>query len=269
MRLWHWWRSLSQNPVYLREKGHWGKPNPFFQTISRFSPFVVMGAIVLGFCGGFGNPALFSGDDVLLALWCFLCLPSILLNILSLAGVFLAPALTAPLISLEIDSGTWEILRLTPQSTQSIIGAKMLGALSRLRLLWPILFLLSVLQGLVITCSLTLSDTSLMLWGVPVGLATAVRPWVEIFFAAMVGMYASTRMRSATMALSLSYTLVVLLKLFNNTGLWMGVTAVALPSSEQLILPIGTIGPALIYGLAILALTIGLWRQAERLSYGS
>ena len=268
MKLWRWWRSLPQNPVYLREKGQWGKPNPFFQTLSRFSPFVVMGAIVLGFCGGFSNPTLFSGDDALLALWCFLCLPSILLNILSLVGVFLAPALTAPLISLEIDSGSWEILRMTPQSTQSIIGAKMLGALSRLRLLWPVLFLLSVLQGLVITCSLSLTDTQMVLWGVPMGLATAVRPWAEIFFAAMVGMYASTRVRSATMALVFSYTLVFLLKIFNSTGLWMGVTAVALPSSEHMIFPMGTIGPILIYAIAVAMLTFGLWRQAEKLSYG-
>ena len=57
----------KQNPVYQRERGGWGKPNQFYDNLSRFSPFVVLGAIVFGVCAGSSNPALLAGNDALLA----------------------------------------------------------------------------------------------------------------------------------------------------------------------------------------------------------
>lgn len=26
---WRWWHELDQNPIYLREKGEWGRPNSY------------------------------------------------------------------------------------------------------------------------------------------------------------------------------------------------------------------------------------------------
>ena len=124
-------------------------PTHSYDKLSRFSPFIVIGAVLVGLCAGAGNPALFLGNEELLAFWCFLCVPAMLLNILSTFGSLMAPALTAPAISMEVDRGTWEVLRATPQSTRAIVVAKLLGALARLRI-WPVLFALSLLQGLLL-----------------------------------------------------------------------------------------------------------------------
>jgi ABC-type transport system involved in multi-copper enzyme maturation permease subunit len=262
---WRWWRALSENPVYRREKGGWGKPNPFYDNLSRFSPFVVIGAVLFGLCAGSTNPIFLTGRDELYAFWCFLCLPGIVLNMLSMFGSLMAPALTAPAVSMEMDRGTWEILRVTPQSTGSILLAKMFGALARLRI-WPVLFALSLLQGSLIACVMTLSGSGAPgLLGPLIGLAAAVRPWLEILFAGTAGMYVSTRARSATLALVASYTAVVMMKLFNSSSLWIGVFG--LLDQEETMLLAGSVGPVLVYAFIIAGLLFGLSQQANRLSY--
>lgn len=264
------WRALKNHPIYLRERGGWGKPNRFYDSLSRYSPFVVMGAILFGVCAGSSNPALWAGNEALVAFWCFLCLPGIVLNGLTLFGMFMAPALTAPTISMELDRGTWDILRATPLSTRSIVLAKLFGALARLRI-WPILFALSLLQGLLLTCSLvfalsTASGDLAAFSGVVVGVTSAVRPWLEILFAAFVGMVASTLVKSATTALAASYTAVALTKLFNSSLVWMGIASV-FDLHESLVLVASGVGPTAVYMVAIVGLWIGLLRQADRLSY--
>ena len=41
MKLFDWWRALKAHPVYLRERGQWGKSNPYYETLRRFSPLVM------------------------------------------------------------------------------------------------------------------------------------------------------------------------------------------------------------------------------------
>lgn len=259
---WRWARALPQNPIYLREKGTWGKPNPFFDNLIRFSPFIIIGSISLGFCAGFGNPVIFANNEDLFTLWCLICLPGILLFMLTFFGVLMAPALTAPMISLERDRGTWEILRATPQPMASILMAKFFGALSRLRI-WPLLFVLTLLQGMVIFCStVIISEGSPWSWSM--GAATIFRPWLEILFAAFTGLLFSTAVRSATMALVSSYAVVVIFKLFNNSLVWVGLMSNRL-EGEIARLGMSTVGPTAVYALAIIAVWGGIFYQASKL----
>ena len=62
---WRWFRSLNENPIYLREKGGWGNPNPFYEMLRRYSPFVVMAAIVLGLSGMAAAPQSIAARDAL------------------------------------------------------------------------------------------------------------------------------------------------------------------------------------------------------------
>lgn len=262
---WRWWRSLAQNPIYLREKGSWGRPNPFYDNLSRFSPFVIIGAIIFGLCAGAGNPVLFSGTDELIIVWCLLCLPGALLSMLTIFGSLMAPALTAPSISMEIDRGTWDILRMTPQSTPSILLAKLFGALARLRI-WPLLFALSLLQGLMLGCLMAVFGGETALWGTLVGSAAVLRPWLEVLFAAFAGMYISTWARSATTALAGSYSGVVAFKVVNSSVLWLAVLGLWGAGETALLLG-GTVGPTAVYGLGTAALWVGLVRRGRKLGY--
>ncbi|MFQ5401500.1 MAG: hypothetical protein ACE5E7_18120 [Anaerolineae bacterium] len=262
MSWWRWWRTLPQNPVYLREKGGWGKPNPFYDTLGRYSPFVVSGAILLGACASISNPALFAGSDALLAFYCLVCMPGILLNTVSMFGSLMAPALTAPSISMEMDRQTWDILRVTPLSTRSIVMAKLIGGLSRLRI-WSVLFVLSVLHGLIMACSATFTGGSMAAWGLLIGASTAVRPWLEVPFAAVVGMVASTRVHSARTALAASYTVVAMVRILNSSGLWLGIFS--LFDLDDMLLVAASAGPVFVYILLLAGFGLTLMHQADRL----
>ncbi len=97
-----------------------------------------------------------------------------------------------------------------------------------------------------------------------VGLATTLRPWLEIIFAAFAGMYASTLASSAMMALVAAYGAVVFVKIFNSSGLWLAVSLLAeLDETATLLLP--TLGPLVIYMLLITAVWLGLLQQAKKL----
>jgi hypothetical protein len=263
LNLWQQWQALRQNPVYLRETGAWGSPNPFYQQISRFSPFIIIGVISLGVCGGSANPALFAGNDELMVTACFICLPGFLVTAVTLYAQIMAPALTAPTISMERASGTWDILRTTPMSLGSIFMAKLFGSLSRLRI-WPILFAMTLLQGGIMACSLSMLGDGAALWGPVMGAATALRPWLEIIFAAFAGMYASTVAGTAMMALVAAYIAVVLVKIFNSGALWLAISLLAeLGETATLLLP--TLIPVVIYMLLITAVWLGLLHQAKRM----
>lgn len=258
--------AIRANPVYVREKGGWGQPNPFYAYVMRYSPFVVIGAILFGVCAGSVNPALFnSGNEGFLAATCFICLPGFLLTAVTLYAQFMVPALTAPTISLERAQGTWDILRLTPLSVEAILLGKLLGGLSRLRV-WPVLFVLSALQGGILACTVSLFGGEQALWGWLMGLATMIRPWAEILFAALIGFLMSASAPSTTLALVGAYAIIVLLKLFNSSGVWLAalLLAEAAPSAT-LVIP--TVGPVMVYVGLVTAVTIGLFRQLKKLSY--
>ncbi len=263
---WHWIRSLNENPIYLREKGSWGNPNPFYETLRRYSPFVVMGAILFGLCAG-TNPVLLGGaaeDDELFIFICLLCLPGALLSMLTIYGSFMAPALTAPTISMERDRGTWDILRLTPHTTASILLAKLLGGLSRLPI-WRVMLILSGFQAVMMFCVLSFVAGGTAVSGFFIGLGALIRPWVEVLFAAFIGMYLSTWVRSATYALAGSYTIVVLMKAFSNSGIWLAIWSL-FGVNDGGVLTGSILSPALVYGTAVILLWWGILRQAGKLS---
>ncbi|MCA9933132.1 MAG: hypothetical protein H6662_10625 [Ardenticatenaceae bacterium] len=256
------WQALKQHPVYVREKGGLGgKPNPYYDLLRRYSPLAIMGVIVLGICGASSNPALYAGDEDLMIVWCLMCLPGMALSALTLFGMLMVPALIAPSISLERTQGTWDILRMTPLSQRQLVLAKMLGALARLRLLWWMLFVVSLFQGMIMACSMTLASPAYALWGWLLGLGTVVRPWLEIIFAALVGMWSSLGLRSAMMALVISYTAVLLLKLLNNSAVWALIFN-ALHRTDMILLT-STLLPTAVYTLAILITAAALFVKLE------
>ena len=224
-----------------------------------------MGAIVLGLCAG-ANPALLgaTADDELFIFICLLCLPGTLLSMLTIYGSFMAPALTAPTISMEVDRGTWEILRLTPHSTASILLAKLFGGLARLPI-WKLMLALSGFQALMLFCLLSFVAGGTAVSGFFIGLGALIRPWVEVLFAAFIGMYLSTWVRSATYALAGSYVIVVLMKLFSNSAVWLGIWAL-LGIDNGGMLTGSILSPAVVYGTAVLLLWWGIVRQANKLS---
>lgn len=260
-----WLKTLRQNPIYQRERGGWGNPNRYYANLSRYSPFIVLAVIVLGVCAGF-NPGLIAGidnNDALTAVWVLLCLPGILLTMLTLYGSFMAPALTAPLISTERAHQTWDVLRTTPYSLNTILLAKLFGALSRLRI-WPVLFALTLFQGFTLFCLLTFLGGESAVYGWLAGLMTLLRPWLEILFAAFAGMFFSIIVRSATTALVGAYTAVVLFKLFNSNTVWLVIANYA--EADNFLFVISLVGPALVYGTAVCLLWLGIVWQARKLA---
>lgn len=262
---WRWFRSLNENPIYLREKGGWGNPNPFYETLRRYSPFVVMAAIVLGLCAG-TNPALLgtAENEELYIFMCVVCLPGALLSMLTIYGSFMAPALTAPTVSMEVDRGTWDILRLTPHSTASILLAKLFGGLARLPI-WKLMLALSGWQAIMLFCVLNFVSGVTAVSGFFIGVGAMIRPWVEVLFAAFVGMYISTWVRSATYALAGSYVIVVIMKIFSNSAIWLGIWKL-LGVDDGGTLTGSIVAPAVVYGTAVLLLWWGIVRQASKLS---
>lgn len=260
-----WWRTLRQHPVYLREKGQWGKPNPYYETLQRYSPLILIAVVLLGVCGASGNPALLAGDEDMFAVWCLMCLPGMALTALVLFGSLMIPALTAPSVSQEVVSGTWEILRVTPVSSRQIVLAKLFGALSRLQMFWILLFALSLFQGFLMACSISLTVPAYAVWSWLLGVSIMLRPWLEVLFAGVVGMLSSLVVRSAMVALVISYTAVLLFKLLNNPILWL-LVAGWFGRDRQMAL-VSTILPTFLYGLAVLMGGILLLIQAERLEY--
>lgn len=262
---WRWVRSLNANPIYRREKGSWGNPNPFYETLRRYSPFVVMGAIVLGLCAG-TNPGLLGAaeDDELFAFICVLCLPGALLSMLTIYGSFMAPALTAPTISMEVDRGTWDILRLTPHTTSGILLAKLFGGLARLRI-WRAMLVLSGFQAMMLFCVLSFTAETTAVSGFLIGVGALIRPWAEVLFAAFIGMYISTWVKSARYALAGSYVLVVLMKAFSNSAIWLGIWSL-FGVDDGIMITGSILSPAILYGTAVLLLWWGIVRQAKKLS---
>jgi hypothetical protein len=100
--------------------------------------------------------------------------------------------------------------------------------------------------------------------GVALGVATIVRPWLEVGFAALAGLFISTWVRSATMALSGSYIAVVLMKLFNGSLLWSAV--LRLLHQDEAILWASSVGPILVYAVAVAVLWWSIDWRVEQMS---
>lgn len=267
---WGWWRNLRNNPVYLREKGKWGRPNPFYDSVNRFSPIFVLVGLVLGGCTLYTNPALLTGTSDFGPLFCLFCLPGIVVSALTLFGSFMAPAATTPTLSLEMSQGTWDILRLTPQSTHSILLAKLFGGLARLPI-WTLLGVLTVIQTCLFMFGLaTINSASNGLDFILIILTCLFflgRPWIEILFAGFLGMYVSTWFPTPTLALATSYGALILMKV--TVWLSAGLLPLALLDSrvrEMAVVFASSAAPVLLYGLATAGLLFGLFHRVQKMS---
>lgn len=222
----HWLANLGQNPIFRREKGAIGsRANPYYNQARKLSPFIILGAIYLSLCGSYNHivflaSRLGGGDSLPFfygAIPLLTCSTAFLMGIITLYGVIMAPAVTAPAISRERERQTWDLLRLTPYSTRSLILAKLLGSLARLPI-WALLLLLSLLQlGLILFDLFANPSWSGLAWNA----LALTRPWLEIFFAASLALFMSVQMRSTTMALVGSYTGLLLFKLVSNNFSWI------------------------------------------------
>ncbi|MCZ7669715.1 MAG: hypothetical protein M5U34_22340 [Chloroflexi bacterium] len=262
MNLWRQWQALKQNPVYLRETGAWGPCQPVLRPDQPLFPLYHFGRDCSWRMRRQPESGPFAGNDDLFAAACFICLPGFLITAVTLYAQIMAPA-SPPPPSAWNGRGHLGHLRTTPLSLRSIFMAKLFGSLSRLRI-WTALFALTLLQGGIMACSLTLIGGELAWWGAMMGLATTLRPWLEIIFAAFVGMYASTLAGSVMMALVGAYSAVVLVKLFNSGALWLAVSLLA-ELDETLSLLLTVLAPIVIYLLLITAVWFGLFQQAKKL----
>ncbi len=257
-------RTLKNNPIYRREAGYIGEPNPFYVSLRKRTAVFVFVALVMGACGGLTNRSYLYGVDTVLSLVSALvCIPGVLISILTLYGVMMAPALTAPTLSIEQETGTWDILRLTPQPTSTILVAKTLGSLRRLGI-WPFLLILTVIEGLVLGIGGFFTREAFYILGLAGGITAVIRPWIEILFSAALGMYLSTFIRASSMTLAATYGGLLLFRLLNNALLWFGLWSFWLPSREVGSVTMGLLTPTVIYIIALIFLGFGIIRRAER-----
>jgi hypothetical protein len=265
---WRWWRGLSNNPIYLRERGDWGDPNPYFQTARRYSPFIVSGALIVGACGSISNATLRSGD------WTFMigglvCLSGIGLTVLTLIGSVLAPTLTIPAISREVSQGTWDVLRVIPQSAESLIFAKFFGGLARLKLVWRLMLFFGLIQtaatGLsYVADGIRSDDNPILIIIIPLIMMSLIfsRPWLEVLFAALTGLLIATQTTEMTRAIAATYTVIFVLRIVSSTLLWIFVFNAGL-LSYRTVLVASYLMPVLTYGLVNALLIRAIRRRAD------
>lgn len=259
-----WWQTLQENPIFLREKGEWGNPNPLYAKVTRYSPFVIMAALFLGICSGTTNSQTLTTANSSAILLCILFFPTVILSVLSLFGVFMAPVLTAPSISFEKDRGTWDMLLLTPYSVRTILLAKLFGGLSRLRI-WLLVLVLSIIRAalFVLISQFAGYDRGIASNGFLLGFGFAVQPLLEIFYAGVLGMFISTWLRSATMALMSTYIGVAITKAVNGI-IW--ITAVSLfalnPDGNLSLINLAT---PLLYAILSASLLAGILYRADKI----
>ena len=271
--MFHFLRTLPYNPIYLRERGRWGQPNRFFGTLSRYSPFVVMAAFVVGICStSYGFPLLMGLNSDIIGYWVVVCLPTFVVQIMLIGALVTVPTLTTPLVSTEIEQGTWEILRLTPQPMLDLLLAKMFGALARLKWLWVLLLIGTLLQvtgsalgvlGIVAIVPQDLSEqvnTSVLLILLSILLIT--RPWAEIAFIAVLGLVISTIVRSTRVGLATCYIILFIVRTLNGNFVW-GIIAILVGETlnNEGLFAIVSLTPSMVYLLSTAVLMLILiWR---------
>lgn len=273
-------RTLPQNPIYLREHGRWGQPNRFFSTLSRYSPFVLMGAFMVGICStSYGLPFTIGLNEDLVGYWLMVCLPTFAVQIMLIGALVTVPTLTTPLVSTEMEQGTWEILRLTPQPMLDLLMAKMLGALARLKWLWVLLLIGTGLQaaggvlGLLGIIAFIpddfLQQFNLSAITILLSILLVTRPWAELAFASLLGLNISTIVRSTRLGLATCYIILFVTRTVNGNMVWSIIALLfieTLAFNEELIFAIMTLSPSLVYLLATAGLMLMLVWRAHRLT---
>ncbi len=271
--MFHFFRTLRHNPIYLREHGRWGQPNRFFSTLSRYSPFVFMGAFVVGICStSYGFPLLMGLNSDIIGYWLIVCLPTFAVQIMLLGALVTVPTLTTPLVSTEMEQGTWEILRLTPQPMLDLLVAKMLGALARLKWLWVLLLIGTFLQvaggalgilGIVAIVPEDLTEqVNMSVLLILLSILLVTRPWAEIAFIAVLGLVISTIVRSTRLGLATCYIILFIVRTLNGNFVW-GIIAILVGEAlnSESLFAIVSLTPSMIYLLSTAVLMLVLiWR---------
>lgn len=220
-------RQIRAHPIYQRETGKWGQPNPAYQTVTKYAWLIVFAIPVLFLTNSLSPTNLFGSGEFAF-LFVLACLPNLALQVITWIGLIAAPAMTAPSIVGEIKNGSWDILRLTPIKVHELVLAKLLGGLANLKI-WIPLALISALQILLLGAGIGFSlfdDFQLISFGSGlIGMvAFVLRPWLEIGFAGLVGITISLWANSIRSALVTSYAIIVFTKviLANVAALLIG-----------------------------------------------
>lgn len=259
---WHWFRTLKENPIYQREAGLIGEPNPFYKNLRKYTFLVFLLAISLGGCAGVSNRTiLLSADSETAVLWLLICIPGTLISMITFYGMVLAPALTAPALGMELNKGTWEMLRLTPQPLSTVVLAKLFGGLRRLGI-WRWLLGLTLFEGVVLFFGGLFFD-SWVTMSVLGGITAVSRPWLEILFSAFLGMYLSTWIQTPSVTLAATYCGILLFRIFNNSILWLAIYGGIIGLDEGTTIALGLFSPMIGYIIALVILTYGIIRRAK------
>lgn len=271
--MWAFLKTIRTNPIYLREQGRWGEPNQYYATLLRYLPLVILLVIALGVCGYGQASSLIGFSDQAGILFALVCIPNILIQMLTWIGLIISPALTAPSVVEEVQRGSWDILRLTPMPTMHLIMAKFFGGLSRLKI-WKALLILSVIYaaGTGIGSSALLyqqSGLTSLLFGLLAGLMTLLKPWLEIGFAGLSGLTLSLWTSSARAALIGSYALVLFFRIvLGNVVMWATVAGLFSFGFEESAFALGSLSLVLLYLIAGLVLFALMRRRALILDKG-
>lgn len=258
-----WFRALKRNPIYRREAGEIGEPNPFYDNLNDYSMYVIGGAMLLGLCAGGSNriPLMGISDELILA-WILLCVPGMIVSMMTIYATVMVPAITAPSINIERTRGSWELLRLTPQPASTIVLAKLFGGLSRLNM-WGVLAFINAGQILILIFVGVLTQETAFLWiSMLIGLTAVVRPWLEIIFAAFWSMYMGLWIDSSTGALVSSYAGIFAFRIVNSTILWLGLLTFVGVGNDYSV-NISASGPLLVYATAIPLMAALIFKKAE------
>lgn len=271
--MWAFLKTVQTNPIYLREQGRWGEPNQYYATLLRYLPLIILIVIVLGVCGygqAFGVIGLSDQAGFLFAL---ICIPNILIQMLTWVGLIIAPALTAPSVVEEVHRGSWEILRLTPMPTMHVIMAKFLGSLSRLKI-WKALLILSIIYAAgtgIGSSALLFNQTGVgsIFWGIVSALMIFLRPWLEIGFAGLTGLTLSLWTSSARASLIGSYGIVIFFRvILGNIVLWSSIAGAVTLEYEAAALAAGSVSVVLLYLISGTGLFFLMRRRARALDSG-
>lgn len=273
--MWAFIKNLQSHPIYLREQGRWGEPNQYYAALMRYLPLVIIAVLALSVFCGYGQffSTLLGVGEAAGVIAMLICMPNVLVQILTWVGIIIAPALTAPAVVEEVKRGSWDILRLTPLPTLHIIWAKMLGGLSRLKIWWA-LIIFSIIYGIgtgIGTSTLIYETTGRIAigWGVVTVIAAVLRPLLEIGFAGLAGLTISLWTASARAALIGTYSLVALSKIiFSTAAFWGGAGLMMAFSQEAAAFSMGSVAVDIMYIIFCTILFFLLKKRAKAFDTG-
>lgn len=219
------WQGLVDHPIVRLElrrirRKRWWPGRRFFM----FYPALLGAALGYGVILALSDSQAVQLATLLTAVPA-VCLLSLVAGLLGLALPWIVPALTAASIVRERELGTFDLLRATLLTERSIVLGKLGGCLARL---WPGILVLALLApfqlvwvgGTGLTSYLpafTLDAgpgvLEIWVWLFLAFVAGLLRPWGDLALHAAVGLFISLLARSSAMAVAISYSAVIVIRL--------------------------------------------------------